>query len=84
MAHRRVCDIQDGDEAWVAKFEDEIQMLTGMVLEMMEENRQLVLSPVMRRLLADKARLVDQIHGKVRGRIVVDNPAEPLQKGFGI
>jgi hypothetical protein len=77
---RRTCDIQNGDEKWVEEFEHQIDMLCGMVHEMMVEDKVMLLSPVMRELLIEKAKLVLEKARLVRRRIVIDNLGPPLSE----
>jgi hypothetical protein len=79
MAHtKRTCDVQDEDIEFLKKFEEEISSLSGMVEEMIVETPAILLSPVMRKLLVEKARLVAAMHDRVRYRLCIDNPGEPL------
>jgi hypothetical protein len=75
---RRHCDCHPSDEKYLEKFQEELNMLTGMVREMLVENKQLLLSPVMRKMLEDKAALVRSMHLPLRNKLVVDNPGTPL------
>ena len=75
---QRICSVQEGDCKFVKTFEEELEMLVGMVDEMFTTTPSTLLSPVLRRLIVEKALLVKQLHGKIQGRIVVDNPGEPL------
>jgi hypothetical protein len=79
---RRICETGPEDEQFLNNFSEQVAMLTGMVKEIIEEEPRMLLSPVMRRMLADKAREVESLHAPLRGRLVVDNPGQPLQR-FG-
>lgn len=76
---KRTCDVCSEDLAFVERFNEQVRMLTGMVKEMVVDEPRVLLSPVMRRLLADKAAEVESLHAPLRHRMVVDNPGEPLQ-----
>ena len=71
---------QEGDEAYVESFLDKIDLLTGMVKEMVADDPKLLLSSIMRKLLIEKAADVDGCMRKLRisGRVWVDNPNKPL------
>jgi hypothetical protein len=75
---KRICDTNAEDYKFLEKFEDELDMLTGMCAEMLETNKVLLLSPVMREMLAEKAKLVASMRRKLMFKLVVDNPCEPL------
>ena len=79
MAHsKRICDTQKEDIEFLSKFEGDLEMLTGMVEEMFVQTPSVLLSPVMRQLIIDKARDVKKMHENLRYRLVIDNPGEPL------
>lgn len=75
---RRTIDIQDGDAAWIEQFYDDVDSLTGLVEEAFETRDEILLSPVLRRLIRDHGRKVKAKLKKVHYRLCVDNPAEPL------
>lgn len=76
---QRMIDTHPDDEKLLETFNHEVWMLYGMVGEMMEDPKML-LSPVMRRMLADKAAAVASLHQPIRNRLAVDNPGEPLTR----
>jgi hypothetical protein len=78
MTKRITLDIQEGDEAWRDALIKEIEDLCGMVHEAFVENRVILLSPVIRGIIADKAQSVKKGMDKVYGRIHIDNPGNPL------
>jgi len=80
MPMQRICDIQDGDYEWVAKFIHDIRNLCGMTEEAFETNKVLILSPVMRELIRDAARRLDKKIDKVINRLCVDNAGKPLNE----
>lgn len=80
MATRRTIDVQDGDKEWVELFMEEIRMCCGMIEEAFEENKTLLLSPVMRALIRDRGRKLEAMRQKVINRVCVDNLGEPLSK----
>lgn len=78
---RRIAiNFNEEDSAYLERFEDNLEMLCGMVTEMFEVDTRLLLSPVMRRLLVEKAELVGRLHGPLRYRLRVDNPGPPLKE----
>jgi len=76
---RRYCDVCQADVKFLERFNDQVAMLTGMVQEIIEGEPQMILSPVMRRLLVDKAKEVESLHAPLRRRLCVDNPGNPLE-----
>ena len=76
---QRICDTCEEDTQFLANFNDQLKMLTGMVVEIIETEPRMLLSPVMRQLLLSKAKQVDAMHGPLALRLCVDNPGEPLQ-----
>lgn len=72
-------DESEQDSAYVEKFAKELEMLTGIVHELLVDEPRMILSPVMRQLLIDKAKSVKALFGPMKGRIHVDNPSEPLK-----
>lgn len=78
-SHQRTCDVQASDEVLLARFEDGIGMLTGLVEEAFVTNQAYLLSPVLRELIRDKGREVRRLHAALHGHLVVDNPGEPLR-----
>ena len=75
---KRICDVNTHDEKFAETFLHQVNSLSEMVIEMMEDNKGLVLSPVFRRMLADKAREVENMRAKLTYRLVIDNPGDPL------
>lgn len=76
---RRMCDVCHADLKLLERFNEQVQMLTGMVKEIIEDEPRMILSPVMRRMLADKAKEVESLHAPLRQRLCVDNPGKPLE-----
>ncbi len=79
MKISQMVDTSTQDREWVEKFEHQVGMLAGMVIEMAEDNKQLLLSPVFRELLVDKAKLVKGLLSRVHRKLVVDNPGNDLE-----
>lgn len=73
------------DVEYLDKLEHQIEMLTGMVIEMVKEHPSYLLSPVMRELLADKAVLVKGMMDQVHNHLCADNLGDPFRypKGGG-
>lgn len=78
MIRQRHINYHDTDPEWVAEFEKQLDLLCGCVIEMMDENKVLLLSPVMRDLCKKQAQTVKDMHAKVRHKLCVDNLHEPL------
>lgn len=76
---QRIIDTQPEDQEYLARFQRELEMLYGMVLEAVEEHPTYLLSPVMRQMLADKAHQVQSLHGPLKNTLCVDNPYPPLE-----
>lgn len=74
------CDTCDEDQAFLEKYNEQVDMLYGMVQEMVRESTHLLLSPVMRRMLAEKADEVQSMHRPLRMRLRIDNPCDPITK----
>lgn len=80
---RQIIDTCESDRKWLEEHGETIDMLTGMVEELFVENKAMLLSPVMRQLLIDKARLVSmQRQVFVGQRYLIDNPGESLRDRF--
>lgn len=77
---RITCDESLEDAAFVARFVEDVETLAGLAVEMMVEHRSMVLSPVFRRMLAEKAYDVQSRLGPLKNILHADNPPErPLQ-----
>lgn len=72
-------DTSEEDRAFIEEFVDDLNMLTGMTIEMMETNPVIILSPLFRRSLADKAKVVKEKISLLRYGLCVDNPGENLR-----
>lgn len=81
MSNQRHIDVQDGDPKWVEEFENDIRIVCGMIEEAFQENKALLLSPVMRELIRDRGRALKAKLDRVRNRLCVDNLGEPLNRG---
>lgn len=75
---KQTCDVQPGDREFVAEFVRQLELLTGMVEEAFGTTPVYLLSPVMRTVLREKGQKVTLIFNKIKYRLVVDNPEEPL------
>lgn len=80
MAKTRNVSVQDGDQAWLGAWHHELQLLCGMVREMVVEEKRLLLSPVMRELLGKQAALVEGTLLNLQNYLCVDNLGKPLQE----
>lgn len=77
---RRTCDIQDGDERYIEKFEADLESLLGLVEEIFTVERQLLLSQVFREVIRDKGREVKIKFDKIKNKLCVDNLGKPLDQ----
>ncbi len=70
----RTCrvDVSDESKKYTDEMNSEIYNLAGMVVEMFEENKVMLLSPLFREMIINKAKLVQELHGKVSNRIYID------------
>lgn len=76
---RQTVDTSESDRVYVCELEKQIDMLTGMVEECFVENKQWLLSPIMRELVIEKGRKVAKMMMKAKGRLVIDNPCDDLK-----
>jgi hypothetical protein len=76
----RHIDEQPEDVKFLKQFNDDVDSLAGCVIEMLETTPQMVLSPVMRKLIVDKAKEVKAQHGPLKLHLCVDNPSKPLTR----
>lgn len=68
------------DRVWLKEHAHTIEMLAGMVIEAVNDNPQYLLSPVMRELLVEKAKLVlDQRRAFAGREYLIDNLGDPLK-----
>lgn len=74
------CETCDEDEDFLNEYQKAVEMLYGMVIEMMTENPATVLSPLFRKMLADKAREVKSMHDPLSLYMRVDNLGNPIKK----
>jgi hypothetical protein len=76
---KRTLDTSQADCRFVEEFERQVAMLAGMVHEAIEVTPTYLRSPIMRKLLSDKAREVAGLLRPLRGRLAADNPGEDLK-----
>lgn len=69
----------DQDREYIKRFEHELWMLTGMVVEMVEEHPSYLLSPIMRESLARKAKEVAAMRDQLLNKLCADNLNEPFK-----
>lgn len=75
---RRHIDYHPADQAALDTFIRDVEMLAGLVVEMLETSPATVLSPYHRRMVVEKAKEVQEQRLRFSGRLCVDNPGEPL------
>lgn len=83
MSILRTIDVQDGDEQWLRKFEEDIEHVCGLIEEVMGENKVMLLSPTCRNMIRERGQQLQEKLGKVRRRLCVDNLGDPLQGAKG-
>lgn len=79
-AIRIECDSRD--QAVLKDYIEAVDTLSELVIEMVGDQPINLLSPLMRKLLVQKAHDVKARHGEIRVRLYVDNPG-PSLKGNG-
>lgn len=67
------------DRQYIEQFEFQVDMLIGLVLEAVEISPAMLLSPVIRQLLVEKAKQVRSMFDTIKRRIAVDNPGDDLK-----
>jgi len=68
------------DTAFLEKFQEELLTLTGLIEETFVQNPVILLQPVYRKMLIDKARAVEAMHAAIRKhKLFIDNPCDPLE-----
>jgi hypothetical protein len=70
----RICEQTEGGNKILKDFMDSVHSLAGMTVEMFEENKTILLSPIFRELILDKAKLVRELQFKVQHRVAIDYP----------
>jgi len=83
MSGSRIIDVQVGDQEWVSQLEEELHNLCSLVEEAFHNNKAMLLSPMCRNTIRDRGREVQAKLSKVRNRLCVDNPNEPLKQAKG-
>jgi hypothetical protein len=73
-------DTCQSDRNFVKKFEEEVRTLAGLVIEAVEENPTYLLSPLMRKMLADHAKKTKESLDQLvcKGGLSFDNPGKSL------
>lgn len=66
------------DADYLNAYKQAVELLYGVVIEMLTTERTVLLSPVFREIVLDKAREVEQKHRAIHVMLCVDNPAKPL------
>ena len=69
-------DVQEGDQEWVQQLVGQIDMLTGMIIEATETGCSYLLSPTIRSMLRDKAKLIKDKMSRISQVIFIDNPGD--------
>lgn len=76
---KRIIDYHESDEKWIERFNDEIRKLSGIVLEAVRDNPAMLLSPICREILVDRALALEEMRKQVIHKLCVDNLNEPLK-----
>lgn len=78
MSHQRTIDVQDGDDKWLADWLKDVETLYELVVEEMETEPRMLLSPVVRRVTVEHAHKLKRIHASVAPALCLDNPVAPM------
>lgn len=68
-------DTSRRDRAAVKKFQDAIVMLSGLVIETLEKNPAMILSPLNREMLVRHAKYVKRFNSCLTNHVYLDNPS---------
>jgi hypothetical protein len=80
MTPRRITvDQHESDQAVVDKLWEELRLLCGGVVEMLETNPRTLLSPWLREMLVRQAKKVQEFQSLLEPKLFVDNPGPPLE-----
>ena len=79
----QIIDMSDEDREFLKSYKYEIEMLAGMVIEMVKDNPSTLFSPVLRSLLIEKADLVRRYNSRLFMPLLVDHLGDPLTLGGG-
>ena len=77
----RIIDESQADKARVTKYADDVKMLCGLVVEMLETTPQYVLSPVLRGLAVEHAKRIGCENSQLRAMLCLDNPQSKAAQG---
>jgi len=72
-------EYNESDPSFVIEYQNRVNQLSAVIIEMMEKNPALILSPVFRELMVEKAKELDKYNAKVYGKLHVDNSFAPLK-----
>lgn len=75
----KTIDYYKEDEEFLGLFLDDVYMLAGMAIEMMETNPQTLLSPIFRKSLADRARQVQSRLLPLKDVLAINSLEDPLK-----
>jgi hypothetical protein len=70
--HRVTVGFTDQHKRLMDDFQRHTEELTWLVLEIVRDEPKLLLSPVFRKMMADKAEMVQGLHQSVKGHLYVD------------
>ena len=77
---KQTIDVQPGDRQWLLLHGESIDDLVGLVLEMFVDHRDYLLSPVLRKIVVEKAEQVKSQRSKLAGmNYCLDNPGNVLK-----
>lgn len=79
MTTHRTIDVQDGDDAVIREFVDEVRTLAGLVIEGVGDHPEYLLSPIMRKLMVEQAKKVEHYNIQIGMTLMADNPVAPLR-----
>lgn len=72
-------EYNEGDQEFVREWLTEVDKLADVVIESMETNTVSLLSPVIRKLVVDHARKVQEMKHRIGPGLYVDNLGAPLK-----
>jgi len=69
--------IDEEDREILEKYIKLIDRLCGLIIECMEENKVVLLSPYIREMVVEQAKLTSELHNKIKIMLYLDSPKYP-------
>jgi hypothetical protein len=76
---QRTIDYHESDDKFLKQFEYELDLLAGAIIEGLEEDPKVLLSPIWRKMIARQAKLIKAYRSQVLNILCVDNLGKPLK-----